>query len=174
MNFVPKYKYSNPHIWNSFFWYIISDIQLFYIRLHIPVHITAIFFLISDFLAERLKTNKNYRKRSLTLQYNFTQKTSLILWTSMTLKIICSHNIAKNPFHFTNFPANMFLFGVGKNIFRNGAVPFLDTQQLYSWSTLKANACVFLYISVRKFLFDRSSKILYGGGWGVVVAEWFP
>ena len=78
----------------------------------------------------------------------------------MTLKIICSPNIAKNPFHFTNFPANTFLIGVGKNIFRNGAVPFLDTQQLHSWSTLKANACVFLYISVRK-----SSKILYGGGW---------
>ena len=85
----------------------------------------------------------------------------------MTLKIICSHNIAKNPFQFTNFPANMFLFGVGKNIFRNGAVPFLDTQQLYSWSTLKANACVFLYISVRKFLFDRAVKFytVVGGGW---------
>ena len=29
---------------------------------------------ISDFLAESLKANKNYRKRSLILQYSFAQK----------------------------------------------------------------------------------------------------
>ena len=46
--------------------------------------------------------------------------------------------------------------------------PFLDTQELHSSSTLKANVCIFLYISVRKFLFQRRSKILpggIGGGW---------
>ena len=59
MNFVPKYKYSNPHIWNSFFWYIISDIQLFYIRLHIPVHITAIFFFNFRFSS---RTSQNQQK----------------------------------------------------------------------------------------------------------------
>ena len=41
---------------------------------------------------------------------------------------------------------------------------FLDTQELDSWSALKANICIFLYISVRKVLFQRRSKILYGGG----------
>ena len=46
--------------------------------------------------------------------------------------------------------------------------PFLDTQELQSSNTLKANVCMFLYISLKKILFQRRSKILYdgiGGGW---------
>ena len=76
------------------------------------------FFLISDFLAESLKDNKNQQKTSHILQYSFAQKTSLILRTSihLTLKIICSHNIAKNLSDLTNFPADIFLCGVRKNI----------------------------------------------------------
>ena len=35
--------------------------------------------------------------------------------------------------------------------------PFLDAQELYSRSTLKANVHILLYISVRKFLFQRRS-----------------
>ena len=67
------------------------------------------FFLISNFLAERLKANKNYQKRSHILQYSFAQKTSLILRTSthLTLKIVCSRNTAKNLSDFTNFPPNV-------------------------------------------------------------------
>ena len=45
---------------------------------------------------------------------------------------------------FTNFPANMFPFGVRKNIC---TAPFPDAQELLSWSTLKANHCIFLYAS---------------------------
>ena len=33
-----------------------------------------------------------------------------------------------------------------------------------SWRTLKANICIFLYIYVRKVLFQRRSKIISGGG----------
>ena len=68
-----------------------------------------------------------------------------------------------------NFPANMFLFGVRKNIC---TAPFLDAQELDSWSTLKANVWIFMYISIRKLLLQRRSKILFGekcglgGGWG--------
>ena len=51
-------------------------------------------FLVSDFLAESLKANTNYWKRSLILQCGFAQKTPLILRTStrLKLKIICSRN----------------------------------------------------------------------------------
>ena len=70
----------------------------------------------------------------------------------MTLKIIYSRNAAKNLSHLTNFPANNFLFGFRKNIC---TASFLDAQELHSWSTLKANVCIFLYIPVRKFLFLR-------------------
>ena len=37
-----------------------------------------------------------------------------------------------------------------KNIFGNNAVPFLDAEEMHSWSNLKANVCMFLYISVKK------------------------
>ena len=89
------------------------------------------FLLISDFLTESLKANKNLRKRSFILQYSFAQKTSLILRTSthLTLKIICPHNTTKNLYDFTSFPANMFLFGVRKNIC---TAPSLDAQELHS------------------------------------------
>ena len=132
---------------------------------HVPVDIVRVFF-IPEFVAENLKANKNQRKRSLILQYSFAQKTSLILRIStlLKLKIICSQNTAKKLSQFTNFPANMFLFGVRKNIC---TAPFPDAQELLSWSTLKANVCIFLYICLRKFLFQRLSKILSGGmgGW---------
>ena len=52
--------------------------------------------------------------------------------THLTLKIIFSRNTAETLFQFTNFPANVFLFGVGKNICRNSTVPFLDAQELHS------------------------------------------
>ena len=125
---------------------------------------TSSAFFIPEFVAENLKANKNQRKRSLILQYSFTQKTSLILRIStlLKLKIICSQNTAKKLSQFTNFPANMFLFGVRKNIC---TAPFPDAQELLSWSTLKPNVCIFLYISLRKCLFQRRSKILSDGGW---------
>ena len=78
------------------------------------------------------------------------------------MKVICSRYRAKNLSDFTNFPANMFLFGARKNIC---TAPFLDVQELHSWSTLKANFCIFVYISLRKCLFQRDSKVLSGGGW---------
>ena len=66
-------------------------------------------------------------------------------------------NAAKNLSHFINFLTNMFLFNVRKSIC---TLPFLSTHELHSLSTLKANACIFLYISLRKFLFQRRRKII--------------
>ena len=81
------------------------------------------------------------------------------------MQIICYSSLAKNLSHFSNFPANMFLFGVRKNIC---TVPFLDAQKLHSWNTWKPNVCMFLCISVRKFLFQRYNKVFSGAGvgWG--------
>ena len=97
---------------------------------HVPVDIIRVFF-IPEFVAENLKANKNQRKRSLILQYSFAQKTSLILRIStlLKLKIICFQSTAKKLFQFTNFSANMFLFGVRKNIC---TAPFPDAQKLLS------------------------------------------
>ena len=71
---------------------------------------------------------------------------------------IWSSNTAKNVTHFTNFPATMFLVDARKKI---GTARFLDTQELHSPCTQKANVCIFLYISVRKyFLNNLSQKIV--------------
>ena len=56
----------------------------------------------------------------------------------------------------------MFLFAVRKNIC---TAPFLGAEELNSWSTLKANVCIFLYISFRNLFFQRRSKVLSGKGW---------
>ena len=126
------------------------------------------FFLIFRFSSRTSQSQQKLAKKitHLTIQFRSKHLTILRTSTHLTLKIICSHNAVKNLYDFTNFPANMFLFGVRKNIW---AAPFLDTKELHSWSTLKANVCIFLYISVRKVLFQRRSKILSDGG---CVGDW--
>ena len=155
--------------------FVILFLKIFFraynLSAHVPVDIIRVFF-IPEFVAENLKANKNQRKRSLILQYCFAQKTSLILRIStlLKLKITCSQNTAKKLSQFTNFPANMFLFGVSKNI---RTTPFPDVQELLSRRTLKANVCIFLYISLRNFFFKDVVR-LYLVVWGVGEAEKFP
>ena len=82
----------------------------------------------------------------------------------LALKIICYHNAAKNLSDFTNFPANMFLIGVRKNIC---TASFLDAQEVLSWSTSKGNVCIFLYIAVSNFCFKEVVRFYQMGvGWG--------
>ena len=72
------------HTWNSVFENLVSGIQSFYICPDLPLHFIRFFFLISDFLAESSKANKNKKKRSHILQYSFAQKTSLIYEAQLT------------------------------------------------------------------------------------------
>ena len=103
------------------------------------------------------------KSQSQQKQHSFARKTLLILRisTHLTLKIICSRNTARNLSDFKDFPADMFLLGVRENIC---TAIFLDAQELHFWSAFKANVCIVLYISVRKFLFQSSSNILSNGG----------
>ena len=68
---------------------------------------------------------------------------------------------SQKPFWLDKFSANMFLFGVRKNIC---TAFFIDAQEIHYWSILKANVCIFLYISLRNLLFQRRSKVLSGKG----------
>ena len=135
---------SKPHIWNHFIKNIISGIQIFYIHPHVPADIIKVFL---DFRFSRRKSQSQQKLliKIIYFAYRFAQNISLILVTStlLTLKIICSRQTSKNLSNFTNFLGNMFLVGVRKRI----CTPlFLDTQELHSWSTLEANACIFLCI----------------------------
>ena len=79
-------------------------------------------------------------------------------------KITCSRNPVKNLSHFTNFPANKFLFCVRKNIF---TVSFPNAQELHSRSTLKANVCIFIISPYENFCFkDAVTFVWWDEGWG--------
>ena len=157
-------SYLEFFLWKYYFWHT----TFLYSPRCTSGHLQRSFFLISDFLSESLKANKNLGKRSLILEYSFARKTSLILRTSthLTLKTICSCNTPKSL-------SDMFLLDVREKIC---TAPFLDTQELDFWSTLKANVCISLYISVRKFFFQRRSNVLsdvggLGEGW-VISWRW--
>ena len=141
---------------------------------HVLVDIMR-FFYIPEFIAENLKPNKNQRKRLPILQYILAQKTSLILRIStlVELKIICFQNTAKKLSQLTDFPADMFLFDVRKNIC---TASFPHAQELLSWNALKANVCIFPYISLRKFCFKDLARfylVVWGvrGGWIISLRE---
>ena len=87
--------------------------------LHIQVEWTSSkFFLFQKFFIPNLKVNKNQLKRSLILQYSFSQKTSLVLRIStlLTMKIICSQNTAKQFSQCKIFQQTCFCLVSEKNI----------------------------------------------------------
>ena len=108
----------------------------------------GVYLLISDFLTESFKANKNWQKRH-PFYNTFSFKKPHLVSTHSTIWKIYSRNTAENP-----------LIDVRKNIC---TAPFLDVQELHSQSTWKPNVCISLYISVQKYLFQRRRKILSGG-----------
>ena len=165
--FGPKFKWFKISYLKLLFWkYFFGHTIFLYSSTRSSGHHQS-FFLISDFLAESLKTSKNYQKRSLILQYSFAQKASLILWTSthLTLKIICSRNTAKNLLDFTtSFLVNMFLFGCRKNIC---TPPFLDAQNCILAVLWKQMSVYFCIYAQEKFCSkDVVRFYLMGGGLG--------
>ena len=111
----------NLIIWNSVFENIISGLQHFYIC---PANI----FVFYIFMFEKITHfTIQFRSKNLT---HFTNLSSLDIENNM----LPQHS--QKPFWITNFPANMFLFGVRKDIC---TAEFLDAQELHFWSTLKAN-----------------------------------
>ena len=171
--FGPKFKWFKISYLKLLFWkYFFGHTIFLYSSTRSSGHHQS-FFLISDFLAESLKTSKNYQKRSLILQYSFAQKASLILWTSthLTLKIICFRNTAKNLLDFTtSFLVNMFLFGCRKNIC---TPPFLDAQNCILAVLWKQMSVYFCIYAQEKFCSkDVVRFYLMGGGlgWGWIIS----
>ena len=134
-------RYKRFKISYFFFRKYFSRAYNFFIRPHVPVDIIKVFSLISDFLVESLKANKNWQKRSLILQYSFARN--------------LTHFIKPNSLDIEN---NMLP--------QRSQKPTLQICHCLTPRTafLKSNVCIFLYISIRKFLFQRRSKILSGGG----------
>ena len=60
---------------------------------------------------------------------------------------------SQKPLWLYKFLSSMFPFGPRKNIC---TAPFLDAQELHFWSSLKANACIFLYISLKNLFVPQT------------------
>ena len=131
--FRPKYKWLKISCLEIFLGNIILGIQLLYIRPHVPVDITRVFF--SYFRFSGRKTNSTIQLRSKNL-IHFTNLISFII------EIICFRNTAKILSDFTNFPANMFLFSVRKKHLHCTSSKRLRT------AFLKHFVSKYLYISV--------------------------
>ena len=151
LKFAPKYRWFKISSLKLFFWkYYFRHTTFSYSFKRASGHHQSFFNLRSS----RRKPQR--QKGSLVLQYSFAHKISHILGTStgLALTITCSSNTAKNLSEFTNFPWNMFIFGVRKKTF--ALYHFLKPKNYIL-------VCIFLCISVRRFLFQRRSKILFGG-----------
>ena len=109
--------------------------------------IFGVYFLISNFLAESLKANKNWQKRWFFLQYCVNQKTSLILRTS-TQKYTPT---IQPKIH------SLYKF---------------SSKHVSGWCQKKILHCTisrhprnaFSELFVRKFLFHRRRKLVSDGG----------
>ena len=147
--FGPKYRWLNL--------FVIPFLKILFLAYkfspHVPMDIIRVFLfqILLQKISEPIKTSEKDHSFYNTVSF---KKTSLILRfsTPLKLKIICSQNTAKKISQCTNFPAKTFLFGVRKNIC---TAPFPDAQELLSWSTLKANVSIFLYISLRKIFVSK-------------------
>ena len=99
----------------------------------------GVYLLISDFLAEILKVNKNQQKASLILQYSFCGKNLAHFTKLNSLNVLPQHS--QKSYSLCGFFCKHFSGCCKKNIF---TAPFLDVQELHSRSNWKANVCIFL------------------------------
>ena len=138
--FEPNYKWFNTSYLEFFFWKCYFVYTTFFRTVQWT---SSEFFLDFRFSSRKSQRQQKLAKEIILFQYGLTQNTSLILWTSthLILKIICSRNTIKNFSHFTNFPENIFLFGVRKK----------NLQWTISWHPITAffkhfesNVCIFM------------------------------
>ena len=113
------------------------------------------FFLIFRFSSRKPQSQQKLEKNDTQFTIQFRSKNLTHFYKSQLIWhwkwYDPASNTVKNLSDFTQFPTNTSLFHVRKT--------FLDGQELHSWSTWEENVCVSLYISVRKLLFQRRSKI---------------
>ena len=119
------------------------------------------FFYNFRISSRKSKSRQKLEKKSHILQYSFAKKTTLKL-NSLDIEnnMLPKHRL--KPFWLYKFSSKNVSVWCQKNIC---TTPFLNAQELHFWGTLKANVCIFLYISLKNNLFPRRSKVLSGRGW---------
>ena len=99
-------------------------------------------FSFQIFWQQALKPRKTSKKDHSFYNRVFAQKTSLIL--------LPQHS--QRPYTLYKFSSKHVSDWCQKKHWQTP--PFLDAQELYSWSTWKVNVCIFQYISERKLFFS--------------------
>ena len=122
---------SKSYICNSFFENVISVIQLWSTRSSGHHQSFFLFQIFQQKVSKSIKTSE--KDHSFYNTVSFKKHHSFYEPRILTMKIMCSQNTAKKLSQFTNFSANMFLFGLRKNFC---TAPFPDFQELLSWRTL--------------------------------------
>ena len=167
-------NYSKSHIWNSFLENIISGIEPYYTRPQFQWKPSK-FFLIFTF-PRNLQAKKTSEKDHSFYNTVSLKKPHLLHETQLTWhwnwyapatqpKTFLTLQIFQHTY-FCLLPEKTFALH-----------HFLTPKSPHSSSTLIANVVIFLYISVRKFLFQKRSKVLsdgggLGGGW-ITSLRWF-
>ena len=155
------------HIWNSFLENVISGIQKFYICPDVSVDIIILFFNFG-FSSRKSQSQQKLAKKITHFTIQFCSKNFTHFANLNSLKMICSLSTAKNLSDFTNLEQTCFYL-VSEKIF---ALHHFFTPKNCILETLwkyisVLNVCIFLYISLRKILFQRRSKGCDGEGRGV-------
>ena len=91
-----------------------------------------------------------------TIQFRSKNLTHLTKLNSLDIENNTLLQHSQKPFSLYRFLSKYISVWCRKNICPS---PFFDAQELHSWSTLNANVCIFMYISARKLLSQRRSKI---------------
>ena len=140
--FGPTYKWLKISHLEFFFWrYYFGHATFLYLSTRSGGH-HQIFFN-STFSNRKSQSKQLLAKKVTHFTIPFRSKilTHFTRRNSLDIEKKCYRNAAKTLFDFIYFPANMVPFGARNNIC---TAPFLDPQELHSWSTLKANFCIFL------------------------------
>ena len=151
------------HIWNSFLKLLFRAYKVF-IFVQTFHWISLEFFFSFRFSSRKSQSKQQLAKKIPHFTIQFCSKNLIhfmnLNWLEIENNMLSQHS--QKPFWLYKFSGNMFLFGVRNNICTG---PFIDAQELHSSTTLEANVCIFLYISLRNLLFQRRSKALSGISW---------
>ena len=153
-NFGPKYKLFKISYLEFFLWkYYFGHTQFLYSSTRSSGHDQS-FFLFQIFEQKVSKPTKISEK-----DHSFYNK--------VLLKNTYSFYEPQLTWHWKRYvPATQPKTSLTLQIFQQTCFSFVPEKHFHCTISWKANVCIFVYISVRKCLFQRRSKILSGGEWG--------
>ena len=156
MKFGTKHKWFKISYLEFFFWKCYFGHKRFYIHPHVPVDIHQIFF---DF---RFSSRKSQRQQKLAkkiihfrIQFHSKHLTHFTNLDSLDIENNMLPKHSQKPFSLYKFSSkNVSIWCQKKHLH---CTISWDTRTAFL-NTLKANVCIFLYISLRQFLFKRRSR----------------